>query len=124
MSTNITRPRSRQDVDLQIRVDVYADAMEKLEEVRAEERATLGAARTTLADVGRQAVLMWRPLAYREYTPTPRSPNGERPKRRPFRFKVARQAYAEASKRIQDAGTSVTAVVEEALRRFALTGRS
>lgn len=130
-STRSRRPRPRvvdqtkttQNVDMEILVDVYEEAMTRLNHVQFEERQTQGASTTTLALIGRNAILFWRPQPGRDYAPTPRSPNGAAPLRTPFRFKMGSQAYREAQERIHQHNISVTQVVEEALIRFAQTGK-
>lgn len=112
-----------QPVDLAIHRQIYSDAMARLKAVRAQERQETGASRTTLAEIGRTAILNWKPDGRRSYAPTPRSPNGKAPKRTPFRFKMAAEPYAEAQTKIHGASLSITQVVEEALVRFAQTGR-
>lgn len=129
-STRTRRPRpvrvnktsTTQNVDMEILLDVYEDAMKRLKRVQFEERQEHGAHTTTLALIGRNAILHWRPKPGRDYEPTPRSPNGKRPERTPFRFKMGVQGYREAQERIHQHNISVTQVVEEALIRFAQTG--
>jgi hypothetical protein len=118
----VDKTKSIKNVDMEILVDVYEDAMKRLKTVQREERLTQGASTTTLAMIGRNAILHWRPLPGREYEPTPRSPNGAAPDRTPFRFRMGAQGYREAQERIHQHGISVTQVVEEALIRFARTG--
>lgn len=118
-----TTTRTRPTVDLAVLKDVYDDALRRLEEVHEQERQETGAAQTTLAAIGRNAILSWKRDGRRTYTPTPRSPNGAAPKRTPFRFRISDVEYSKAKKRITAAGLSVTQVVEEALTRFAQTGK-
>lgn len=119
----VNKTKSEHTVDMEVLVDVYENAMKRLKRVQFEEKQELGAHATTLALIGRNAILQWRPRPGVDYTPTPRSPNGARPDRTPFRFKMGANAYREAQERIHQHNISVTQVVEDALIRFAQTGR-
>lgn len=107
-------------VDLTVISRVYNDAARRMKTYRAEERARLGAAKTSLADLARYAVLGYEGQQLTEDLGVPivgRAPH------KAFRFAMGAEEYAAASERIQGYGTSVTRVVHEALARFARTGK-
>lgn len=113
----------RRQVDLSIKKNVYDEAMRKLRVVQKQEREEHGVKRTNLADIGREAIMSYRPGDGAEYGPRiVRSPVGSKPDREPFRFEVATEAYERQKRRITMNGHHVTQVVEEALIRFAATG--
>lgn len=113
----------RHQVDLSIKKSIYDAAMKRMKALQAKERAQYGVKRSNLADIGREAIMCYRPgdgLDFEERIV--RSPAGKKPKREPFRFDVPAQAYALQKERISINGHRVTQVVEEALKRFTATG--
>lgn len=113
----------RHQVDLSIKKPIYDAAMKRMQQLQREERERHGVRRTSLADVGRAAIMRYRQGDGADFEPRiVRSPRGEKPKREPFRFDVATEAYETQKRRITMNGHRVTQVVEEALKRFTETG--
>lgn len=115
---------SPRNVDLAVRTSIYEAAKARLAELAAHQRQMYGVQVTSLTDIGRLAVLHWRPDA-RTQIPTRkyRSPKYCAPERTPFRFKLPKDPYERAKQRIHSHGRSVTLVAEEALSKFARTGQ-
>jgi hypothetical protein len=113
----------RHQVDLSIKKPIYDAAMARMKQLQREERLKHGVRITSLADVGRAAIMRYRRGDGADFEPRiVRSPRGQKPKREPFRFDVATEAYERQKRRITVNGHRVTQVVEEALKRFAATG--
>lgn len=114
----------RHQVDLSIKKKIYDDAMRRMRKLQRQEREQHGVKRTNLADIGREAIMRYKPSDGANYEPRiVRSPAGAKPRREPFRFDIASQAYERKKNLITNNGHRVTQVVEEALKRFAETGR-
>lgn len=117
-------PIVRQQVDLSIKRPIYVSAMQKMHALQHEERMTQGVMKTTLADIGREAILLYKAGDGAKYAPRIlRSPKGQKPARSPFRFEVPSEKYAYQKNLIMSEGYRVTQVVEEALKRFVDTGK-
>lgn len=114
----------RHQVDLSIKKKIYDDAMKRMKVLQRHERQVHGVKRTSLADIGREAIMRYRPgVTGADYEARiVRSPAGKKPAREPFRFDVAAKAYERRKKEITENGHRVTQVVEEALKRFTATG--
>lgn len=113
----------RHQVDLSIKKTVYDDAMKRMKALQRWERDKYGVKRTSLADIGRAAIMAYTKADGADYEPRiVRSPAGEKPKREPFRFDIAAKEYERQKRRITANGHRVTQVVEEALKRFTATG--
>lgn len=114
---------ARHQVDLSIKKDVYDDAMRRMRLLQSREREQHGVKKTSLSDIGREAILRYRKGDGADFEPRiVRSPRGQKPEREPFRFDVAVDAYERQKRRITVNGHRVTQVVEEALKKFARTG--
>lgn len=116
-------PVDRHQVDLSIKKPIYDAAMERMKSLQRYEREKHGVQRTTLADIGREAIMSYERGDGETFEARiVRSPSGQKPKRTPFRFDVSRAAYNRQKRRITAHGYRVTQVVEEALKRFTETG--
>lgn len=114
---------ARHQVDLSIKKDVYDNAMTRMRALQRQEREQHGVKKTSLSDIGREAIMRYRKGDGADFEPRiVRSPRDQKPKREPFRFEVALDAYERQKRRITNNGHRVTQVVEEALKRFAETG--
>lgn len=114
---------NRHQVDLSIKKPIYDLAMARMKALQKEERQQLGVRRSSLADVGRAAIMNYRRGDGGDYAPrVVRSPSGAKPDREPFRFDMSTEEYERQKRRITMAGHRVTQVVEEALKRFTETG--
>lgn len=107
-------------VDTAVLETVHGAATARLALIRAAEVEATGVATTTLAMVARKALVTW--------SPPKDPPTGKRPMRRgaairPFRFHAPLSAYLEKKAAIHAAGQSVAGVVQDALERFARTGK-
>lgn len=113
----------RHQVDLSIKKEIYDDAMRRMKKLQKQERLRYGVKRTSLADIGRAAIMTYTKADGVDYEPrVVRSPAGKKPKREPFRFDIAAGEYERQKNRITTNGHRVTQVVEEALKRFTATG--
>jgi hypothetical protein len=114
----------RTQADLAVKSSVYQRAKARMDKLRTWEREEHGRASTTLADIGRRAILSYKPGDGANFAKRiVRSPNGCRPDRTPFRFMLPGDQYDRQKQVIADDGHVVTQVVEEALTRFADTGQ-
>jgi hypothetical protein len=113
----------RHQVDLSIKKPIYDPAMRRMKKLQRREREQYGVKRTSLSDIGREAIMRYQKGDGADYEPRiARSPAGLKPKREPFRFDVAAKAYEKQKEIIAKDGHKVTQVVEEALKRFTDTG--
>lgn len=113
----------RHQVDLSIKKEIYDEAMAAMKLLQKQEREVHGVKKTSLADIGREAIMRYRQGDGAHFEARiVRSPAGQKPKREPFRFDVSGTAYERQKKRITNNGHRVTQVVEEALKRFTDTG--
>lgn len=113
----------RHQVDLSIKKEIYDEAMAAMKLLQKQEREVHGVKKTSLADIGREAIMRYRQGDGEHFEARiVRSPAGQKPKREPFRFDVSGTAYERQKKRITNNGHRVTQVVEEALKRFTETG--
>lgn len=113
----------RHQVDLSIKKPIYDAAMKRMRELQRHERETLGVKVTSLAMIGREAIMSYKKGDGASYEPRiVRSAAGQRPEREPFRFDIPAQAYEAQKRKITAHGFRVTQVVEEALKRFTATG--
>jgi hypothetical protein len=144
-------------VDVEVLDVVVTAAKARLSIVQAEEIQHGGVATTTLANVGRKALLKWKPPSklegtangptrYRKVTTeeirawlaeTTGKPavgtvtKDQRTAYReahsltvsPFRFTLPTASYAEIKSKIHSCGLSVAGVVQDALEKFARTGK-
>lgn len=106
-------------VDVEVLGVVYDAARARLKLVRDKEQTERGAARTTMADVGRATLHKWKP--------PPGKANPTRVHRggmalRAFRFHMPPDTYAEIKDRIRGAGFSVAGVIQDGLEHFARSG--
>lgn len=116
-------PLDRHQVDLSIKKPIYDAAMKRMKALQRYEREKYGVKRTSLSDIGREAIRRYKPGDGADYEARIiRSPAGAKPKREPFRFDVATKDYDRQKLRITANGHRVTQVVEEALKRFTATG--
>jgi hypothetical protein len=106
-------------VDVEVLGVVYEAARVRLGLVRQQEQASDGAARTTMADVGRSTLKKWKPPANGA---VPKRPNRGGMKARPFRFYMPPDTYQDIKDRIRGAGFSVAGVIQDGLAHFARTG--
>lgn len=114
---------NRHQVDLSVKKSIYDPAMRRMRKLQKQEREQYGVKKSSLALIGREAIMCYRPGDGADYEARiVRSPAGKKPKREPFRFDVPAKAYALQKERISINGHRVTQVVEEALKRFAATG--
>jgi hypothetical protein len=106
-------------VDVEVLSVVYEAARVRLGLVRQREQAEEGAARTTMADVGRSTLKNWKPPASGA---SPKRPNRGGMKARPFRFHMPPDTYDDIKQEIRGAGFSVAGVIQDGLANFARTG--
>lgn len=106
-------------VDVEVLSVVYEAARARLSLVRDREQREEGAARTTMADVGRATLKGWKPPANGA---APKRPNRGGMTARPFRFHMPPEIYNGIKQDIRGAGFSVAGVVQDGLEHFARTG--
>lgn len=119
MSTTTERVQA----DLAVKASIYQAAKERMASLQRWEREHHGRQLSALADIGRRAILSYKPGDGANFSERVlRSPKGKKPKRTPFRFMLPGDLYEKQKKVIADDGHVVTQVVEEALQRYANTG--